>query len=470
MKKLVKICLFLMIFSFNINVLAENGQEEGTSEVTGASSDATLTDVYINEQKVVCSDYVCELIIEDNDVANVVITYKTNDAKATVSTEKIEDTLKSGENTYTVTVTAEDGTEQIYTFKVTKKVLSTDSSLKKLLINGEEITLSKGTTKYQTTVSYAANKLDVEVETTDSNASLVDSNTNKLSYDFFETEKELRIKVQAEAGDITTYVINVSRRDEADATLKSLTIEDVDLNFESEIFDYEVTVLRNVTSLEIDAVPTDSEASVTIDNPKNLEIGENTVTIEVDNDGNIKTYTIKVTKLDEEDITLANLKSLTIEGYTIDFKEDVYEYNLKIGDVNFLVIDAIPKVDTAQVEITGNLDLVDGSIIKIKVSYDDEVSNVYKINISKDLNVNESNTTLKIVIIIVIVLIVIAVVVLLIIQKKKKNKQNGKKNDKNNNKKDTKDNGEEVKIEQDDESKTINTEEISNDDELIDII
>ena len=66
MKKLVKICLFLMIFSFNINVLAENGQEEGTSEVTGASSDATLTDVYINEQKVVCSDYVCELIIEDN--------------------------------------------------------------------------------------------------------------------------------------------------------------------------------------------------------------------------------------------------------------------------------------------------------------------------------------------------------------------------------------------------------------------
>ena len=470
MKKLVKICLFLMIFSFNINVLAENGQEEGASEVTGASNDATLTDVYINEQKVVCSDYVCELIIEDNDVANVVITYKTNDAKATVSTEKIEDTLKSGENTYTVTVTAEDGTEQIYTFKVTKKVLSTDSSLKKLLINGEEITLSKGTTKYQTTVSYATNKLDVEVETTDSNASLVDSNTNKLSYDFFETEKELRIKVQAEAGDITTYVINVSRRDEADATLKSLTIEDVDLNFESEIFDYEVTVLRNVTSLEIDAVPTDSEASVTIDNPKNLEIGENTVTIEVDNDGNIKTYTIKVTKLDEEDITLANLKSLTIEGYTIDFKEDVYEYNLKIGDVNFLVIDAIPKVDTAQVEITGNLDLVDGSIIKIKVSYDDEVSNVYKINISKDLNVNESNTTLKIVIIIVIVLIVIAAVVLLIIQKKKKNKQNGKKNDKNNNKKDTKDNGEEVKIEQDDESKTINTEEISNDDELIDII
>ena len=467
MKKLVKICLFLMIFSFNINVLAENVQEEETTVETGASSDATLTDVYINEQKVVCSNYVCELIIKDNDVANVVITYKTNDEKASVSKEKIEETLKNGENTYTVTVTAEDGTEQIYTFKVTKKVLSTDSSLKKLLINGEEITLSKGTTKYQTTVSYATNKLDVEVEPTDSNASLVDSNTNKISYDFFEDEKELRIKVQAEAGDITTYVINVSRRDEADATLKSLTIDEVDLNFESEIFDYEVTVLRNVSSLEIEAIPTDNEATVKIDNPRNLEIGENTVKIEVDNDGNIKTYTIKVTKLDEEDITLANLKSLTIEGYTINFQEDVYEYNLEIGDVNFLVIDAIPKVDTAKVEITGNLDLVDGSIIKIKVSYDDEISNVYRLNISKNLSVNESNTTLKIVIIVVVVLIVIAVVVLLIIQKKKKNKPNNKKND---NKKDIKENDEEVKIEQGDESKPINTEEISNDDELIDII
>ena len=467
MKKLVKICLFLMIFSFNINVLAENVQEEETTVETGASSDATLTDVYINEQKVVCSNYVCELIIKDNDVANVVITYKTNDEKASVSKEKIEETLKNGENTYTVTVTAEDGTEKNYTFKVTKKVLSTDSSLKKLLINGEEITLSKGTTKYQTTVSYATNKLDVEVEPTDSNASLVDSNTNKISYDFFEDEKELRIKVQAEAGDITTYVINVSRRDEADATLKSLTIDEVDLNFESEIFDYEVTVLRNVSSLEIEAIPTDNEATVKIDNPKNLEIGENTVKIEVDNDGNIKTYTIKVTKLDEEDITLANLKSLTIEGYTINFQEDVYEYNLEIGDVNFLVIDAIPKVDTAKVEITGNLDLVDGSIIKIKVSYDDEISNVYRLNISKNLSVNESNTTLKIVIIVVVVLIVIAVVVLLIIQKKKKNKPNNKKND---NKKDIKENDEEVKIEQGDESKPINTEEISNDDELIDII
>ena len=467
MKKLVKICLFLMIFSFNINVLAENVQEEETTVETGASSDATLTDVYINEQKVVCSNYVCELIIKDNDVANVVITYKTNDEKASVSKEKIEETLKNGENTYTVTVTAEDGTEQIYTFKVTKKVLSTDSSLKKLLINGEEITLSKGTTKYQTTVSYATNKLDVEVEPTDSNASLVDSNTNKISYDFFEDEKEFRIKVQAEAGDITTYVINVSRRDEADATLKSLTIDEVDLNFESEIFDYEVTVLRNVSSLEIEAIPTDNEATVKIDNPRNLEIGENTVKIEVDNDGNIKTYTIKVTKLDEEDITLANLKSLTIEGYTINFQEDVYEYNLEIGDVNFLVIDAIPKVDTAKVEITGNLDLVDGSIIKIKVSYDDEISNVYRLNISKNLSVNESNITLKIVIIVVVVLIVIAVVVLLIIQKKKKNKPNNKKND---NKKDIKENDEEVKIEQGDESKPINTEEISNDDELIDII
>ena len=45
--------------------------------------------------------------------------------------------------------------------------------------------------------------------------------------------------------------------------------------------------------------------------------------------------------------------------------EDKYEYDLKIGDDNYLVIKALPKIDTGKVEVTGNLDLVNGSIIKI---------------------------------------------------------------------------------------------------------
>ena len=74
----------------------------------------------------------------------------------------------------------------------------------------------------------------------------------------------------------------------------------------------EIKVLKNVSKLEIEATPNDSKATVKVTNPENLEIGENSVKIEVTNDGNLKTYNVKVIKLDEEDTKLANLNSLKI--------------------------------------------------------------------------------------------------------------------------------------------------------------
>ena len=194
------------------------------------------------------------------------------------------------------------------------------------------------------------------------------------------------------------------------------------------MFDYEITVLKNIDNLEIETVTTDSDANVSIDGADKLEFGENTVTITVENDENIKTYTIKVKRLESEDNSLANLKSLEIEKYSLDFQEDKYEYDLKIGDDNYLVIKALPKIDTGKVEVTGNLDLVNGSIIKIKVYYDDETFNIYKINIIKEENVQKDNKINKIVIIIVITLILIAIIVLIIIQIKNKKNNSSKGN------------------------------------------
>lgn len=438
MKRFIKILLILIIICFNINVFAT--EEDNTIEVkteienkdeeTKKSSDATLKEVFINGVKVVCTDNVCELIIKDNSIDKVEITYKTNDAKAKVSKESINESLKEGENNFEVLVTAEDGTEKTYTFKITKKVLSTDSSLKKLTINGNEITLKANTLKYKTTVSYATKKLEIEAITNNKEAILVDGKDGKISYDFFDETSEIKLKVQAEAGDMSTYVITVERREEADATLKSLKITNASIDFQSGVFDYEIKVLRNVNKLEITATPNDLDADIKITNPDNLEIGENIVKVEVTNDGNLKTYTIKVTKLDEEDTKLANLSSLKIEGYDLNFKEDVYEYDLKIGDVNFLKIEAIPKVEGLKPEITGNLDLVNGSIIKIKVYYDDETYAVYKINIEKDEIVEKNNNLGLIIIIVVGSLFLTLAIVLTIIFIKKKNGKNKKQKNK----------------------------------------
>ena len=97
--------------------------------------------------------------------------------------------------------------------------------------------------------------------------------------------------------------------------------------------------------------------------------------------------------------------------------------------------------------------MVNGSIIKIKVKYDDETFNVYKINIIKEESIQKDNHLNKIIIIIVIALILIAIIVLIIIQVKNK-KNNSKKEIQKGNK----------------ESKKESLISISDDEEIEDII
>ena len=452
MKKLEKILVFiLLLFSFSINVYAEGetnnptegettGEGESTEQgETGETTDPTdtlkaeLTNIKVNGTNVVCNDNkVCEYIIKDNSVKSVKVTYDVSDGTADPESGFTKE-IEEGTTDFKVVVTSEDK-KNTYTFKITKKIVSTDSSLKKLTVNGQEITLKEDTLKYQTSVSYTTKKVEIEAIPKDEKTKVIDFNNNKASFDFFESSKEFKIKVQAEDGSLTTYSVTVTKRSEADVTLKSLTIKNHKIDFSSEVTDYELKVLKNVSKLEIEAKATDSKANVKITNPT-LQIGENTIKIEVSNDGNTNTYTIKVTKLNEDDKTLGNLKSLKIEGYELEFSPDKYEYNLYIEDDNYLVINAIAKMEEAEVEITGNLDLVDGSIIKIKVTYDEDIYNVYRINISKEgTNIAKKRISKK-AIALVILFDVLAMVVLGIVHIKEKigKQKNNQDQTKNNN-------------------------------------
>lgn len=463
MKKIIRILLILLLtLSFNLNVLAV---ETAPGPVIGEkSTDATLKSVTINSQTAMCDDKVCSLEINDNNVSNVTITYNLSSEKAKVIKGEKEVTLIDGENRIDVTIQAEDETTtKDYVVIITKKSKSTDATLKKLTINGESITLRNDNTRYNATVSYSTKKIEVEVIPNNDKAKIENATNNKLTYDFNEEKKEIRIKVVSESGDVLTYVINVSRRAEEDATLRDLKIENYDIDFSKDKTNYEITVLKNVNQLDIKATPTDTDATVKIDAPTTLEIGENTITITVSNDGNVKVYTLKVTKLDQEDKSLANLKSLKIEGYDLKFKEDKYEYDLKIGDVNVLNISYDTVNPDATVQITGNMNLVDGSIVKVRVTYTSGLTNVYRINIIKDVEEAKSNNISKIVIIAVIILIIIAGIVIFIIQYK--NKKKGKDNNKDSKKKNL-----DVVEDENLNKQFENVGVIPNDDEIEDII
>ncbi len=501
MKKIVKIWLVLvMILSFTVNVYAvdgiltaenpigtpetkEGGQEttdgsdeddkkgnqetgEGTTtpgedkdqddtkpSTDGKSNKAELISITINGSKAVCnSKSPCESNdAVDSTVTSATISYEISE-KAKITDENGQD-ITSGENRklnnikneYTVTVTAEDGSTKKYDIVINKKVLDTDASLKTLIINGEEVALKSGNVKYNATVSYTAKSIEVEAVPKSGSATVAQANKNKITYDFTGDTKEIKIKVTSQAGDSLTYTINVTRRPEEDATLKDITIENYDFDFDKDTTEYEISVLKDVEKLDIKATPTDVDSDVKIDQPEKLELGENKITITVTNDGTVKTYTIKVNKLDEEDKSLANLESLTIDGYDLDFKEDVYEYDLKIGDVNTLDIKYKTKSPDASVQVTGNMDLINGSIVKVRVTYTSGLTNVYRINIIKEeVKENNKNNTAKIIIIIAIILILIAAALLVLIQIKNK-KDKGDKKDKPNKKGKSNKKGEEEK-------------------------
>ncbi len=414
MKKLVKGWLILVLFCITFNVKAEPG-------------DATLKNIKVNGENVVCTvkessidEYNCLYKIENNNVNSVKITYEKNDESANVTPESIDETVKEGENIFTATVTNGE-TKKTYNFNITKTSKSTDGSLKKLTINGETVNLKENILKYEATVSHASTKLDIEAIPNNAKATIEGATKNKISYDFLEDSKEVKIKIKSESGDYTTYTIKVTKREEKDASLKSITIKGASIDFVSTVYEYEVTVLKSVEALEVEAVAVDSDAKVTITNPKKLEFGNNTITIKVENDGNTKTYVVKVNRLEREDDTVANLESLTIAGYDLDFKPDKYEYNLTIeNDVNFL--DITPKTANldAKYEIEGNMNLENGTIIKIKVSYNDEVNKTYRINIIKEEKKEEKSHLLLIIIISIVILLLIGAVVFFVIRNKKK--------------------------------------------------
>ena len=483
MKKIIKITLIMLLtLGLNLNVYAvEEDKDTDVTEPVGGeteekSSDNKLISVTINGQTVVADDTNQIQVEVDSETTKAAITYNLSSDKASIKEGLKEVTLENNETSVKVTIEAEDGKTRDYTIIITKKAKSSDATLKKLTINGEAVTLKSGVTRYDATVSYSATKLEVEAIPNDSKSKIENAKNNKLTYDMTEDSKEIRIKVIPESGDVITYVITVTKRDEEDTTLRDLKIENYDIDFSKEVTDYEITVLKNVDKLEVTATPTDNDATVKVDMPNTLEIGSNTITITVTNDGNTKVYTVKVNKLEQEDKSLANLKSLKIKGYDLDFKEDKYEYDLKIGDINVLDITYDTVNPDATVVVTGNMDLENGSIVKVRVTYTSGLTNVYRINIIKDEVVKKENNVSKIIIVVVIVLIIIAAIVLLIIQLKNK-KNNGNKNNSNINKNSNidKDNNQNVDNETNELNKNfenigVNTSLDDDDDEIEDII
>ena len=236
--------------------------------------------------------------------------------------------------------------------------------------------------------------------------------------------------------------------------LKMLGIRPNDFyNFKPGTTTYYVTVPNDVTQVEVYAEKQESSQQISGTGYKSLKVGTNTLKVVCTaEDGTTKTYTMYVTREEENTdentegteekvlgITNLNIVGKNEKGETVGielspgFEENIYEYVLTVPlTVKDLEITADVENGTAEIEVMGNKNLIEGEnsvTVIIKVG---EETKVYQITVNKTAETvntlsNEVITQLAIIAAIATIIIVaIVAIIIMIVKSKKKDKKSSK--------------------------------------------
>lgn len=220
--------------------------------------------------------------------------------------------------------------------------------------------------------------------------------------------------------DKTTTTTTTTKAKSDNNYLSSIKVEGEELpDFDKNKTKYFVEVDNDIKKISIKAETEDAKATVKLDGPKELEIGDNEYTISVTSENDsTKFYKIIINRLEEEKETSTEIKSIKIKGYHLNFDKTskTFHLNIKPEDTE-LDITVKLKDKTANYEIEGNEDLKDDSVIKIVVTTEDDDSDTYRIIISK----KQTNYMPFIIGGIIGLLLIILIIILVIKNKKKKN-------------------------------------------------
>ena len=324
-----------------------------------------------------------------NSKTSVNITAVSSDTKATITGTGTKN-LSVGDNTLTVKVKAEDGTEKSYDINIRR--LSNNANLATLSVTSTPqgiLTPNFVPTFYNYyTYTYDSTVTSINVSATleDSNASIV-SGTGSYS----SSDTSANVVTTAEDGTTKTYVINFSRNQSSDNNLKSLSIDGYSLNetFSPSTTLYTATVPGTVSQINVSAVANDSNATITGDGSHNLSYGPNTIQIRVTaENGAQKDYTLTITRSKKDISLLSDLKvdSTTVTG----FNENTLSYNMTVPfNKSSVTVTATAKDSDATVDGTGSVNLSTGlNQIPVTVTAQDGSKTIYNLNITREKSNN----------------------------------------------------------------------------------
>lgn len=215
----------------------------------------------------------------------------------------------------------------------------------------------------------------------------------------------------------------------SDSSLKSLTVSSGSIDFIPSTLEYNLDVSSNVSTIEIQAVPNDTKATVKLPDKLSLETGLNTFAIVVTaEDGSTTTYKINVNKLENIMSENALLSSLNISGKQINFSSDVFEY--KIGNITTseLGITATAIDSNAKIKIFGNNNIGKNGVIIIRVTaeagnYKDYILYVNNINAGDTDEISTSSLTYLMLIVSSALFVISAIIIVLLLVGRNKYKK-----------------------------------------------
>lgn len=372
--------------------------------------DATLKDLTINGIQISGFDsetyeYTLDDLPYNTHQLNIVAT--PNDEFATKTGDGLV-RVNTGDNEITITVTAHDtSVTQDYVIKV-NRALNNDTSIKSITLAGVTATYNSSTKNYEVTVPNnieEANTSNLVVEVNDAVTTL----DKKATFSFANTAlvttdtNEVLITVTAEDGTIKLYKLIVTREKSNVATLSSLTVTNGSFNpsFNSNTFEYDVTVPVDTEEFDVVAITTEPHAIIT-SGTGHYDMTESTMTVyvQVTSEDLTKneTYTLNISRTKSSVNTLSGI-TVSVGTLTPEFDPETTSYTVNVGgSIESINIGATLTDDRATIlDGTGDHDLeVGDNKITITVQSESGAKREYIVNVVRAKKENNNLATLTV--------------------------------------------------------------------------